>query len=113
MNEQSNVEKLIRDRDRKVAQVPTKYRRIYLNVLNGHGGYRNKLVVNCMECVGWDKSGVEECTSMSCPWFRDRPYKKKGNDLPKIGEKTVGVKPKGLGFKKGRLSCAETHASEN
>jgi len=40
----------------------------------GKASPRSAIKAFCLECVGFDRSAVAECTAYACPLWRYRPY---------------------------------------
>lgn len=59
----------------RLAQVPTKYRKLYLRAVEGNrpAAVRSQ----CLECCGWQKLEVRSCTDLGCPLYVVRPYRPK------------------------------------
>ena len=62
--------------ERRAAKVPVSYRRLYLRVLTGEASRATAIKAMCLECVGWERKAVTECTAGACPLYRHRPYQK-------------------------------------
>ncbi len=69
MTTMSSEEKIAKRR----ADMPKIYRGVYDQALSGKS---RKAAVHsfCLECMGWQRKGVELCTSPECPLFGYRPY---------------------------------------
>ena len=61
---------------RKLAAMPSRYRRCYVKAIMGKSrtyGVR----ANCLECTGWKKADVGTCNARACALWSYRPYAKK------------------------------------
>ena len=63
---------------RKLANVPDRYKPLYLRALlsaaTGRGSMRQAIKAHCLECCGWQRNEVRDCTSIACPLWDYRPY---------------------------------------
>ena len=57
----------------RLAQMPATHRRRYCKAVAGRS-LAACVAAFCAECVGWDRSEVEKCTSLACPLYTLRPY---------------------------------------
>jgi len=58
----------------RLAQMPATHRRRYCKAVAGRS-LAACVAAFCAECVQWDRSEVERCTSLACPLFAVRPWK--------------------------------------
>ena len=59
---------------KRLNDTPIKYRNIYKKAMAG----RNRTAAVkafCLECMGWQREEVRNCTSVACPLYLYRPYK--------------------------------------
>jgi len=67
-------------RDAKVKQkaknVPQSARFLYEQAASGEASGREAIKVFCIECMGYDREAVKECTSETCPLWMYRPLVK-------------------------------------
>ena len=81
---------------RRRQAIPSVYRRVYDRAAAGKS-LRAAVNSFCLECCGWQKVEVRDCTSLACPLFAVRPYQRdshtarQGRDL-RAGATNVGVK---------------------
>lgn len=55
------------------ADMPKAYRGIYDKAMSGQS--RAAAIHSfCLECVGWQREEVRQCTAYACPLFPYRPY---------------------------------------
>ena len=59
--------------ERRLAEMPESFKRTYLKAV---GGRSRPAAVRafCAECMGYDREGVTECTSLACALWPYRPY---------------------------------------
>ena len=58
------------------ADIPKAYQRIYDKAVKGKS-LRAAAKSFCLECMGWQRDEVRQCTAMACPLFPYRPYSDK------------------------------------
>ncbi len=75
-------------------RMPSAYRGIYDRAVSGQS-LRAAVNAQCLECVGWMKNEIRECTDAACPLFAVRPYQdslqtaRNGQDMTAESNKTV------------------------
>lgn len=79
--------------------MPRVYRGIYDRAVKGKS-LRAAINAQCLECVGWQRIEVRNCTDLGCPLYTVRPYQVSqtgregrliGAELQNTGEKTSHV----------------------
>jgi hypothetical protein len=60
--------------DRRSPNVPIQHRPLYLKVLTGKPTRTDAVKAFCLECVGWAKKEVANCSSIACPLHSFRPF---------------------------------------
>lgn len=58
----------------RALEMPVRQIRSYLKALRGRS-MKTAIRAHCMECVGWDREGVRECTCPECSLYPYRPFK--------------------------------------
>jgi hypothetical protein len=53
-------------------RVPAKYRGMYQNAIDGKLSPSKAIWVQCLECMGWQKTEVETCDAHACPLYAYR-----------------------------------------
>jgi len=61
----------IRDR---ASQIPQRYTGGYLRAVSGKGRPKDAIKAFCLECVGWQRAEVTQCTALGCPLYTYRPF---------------------------------------
>jgi hypothetical protein len=59
---------------KRLSDMPDIYRGNYKKAMKG----RNRTAAVkafCLECVGWQRNEVKECSSVECPLYLYRPFK--------------------------------------
>ena len=56
----------------RARQMPESSRRTYVRACAGSRTAAIK--AQCMECLGWSRSDVRQCTALACPLWPVRPY---------------------------------------
>jgi len=54
--------------------MPVLYRAAYLRAVSGKASPRSAIKAFCLECMGWQRIEVGNCTATACPLFAYRPY---------------------------------------
>ena len=73
----------------KAAGMPETMRKGYLQAAQGTGSPRTAIKAFCLECVGYVRAEVAQCTAAACPLFMYRPFQcagasgTSGDDGPK------------------------------
>ena len=60
--------------EKRVADVPKSARLGYLRAPLGEGSPRQAIKAFCLECMGWDRAEVAQCTARACPLYEYRPF---------------------------------------
>jgi hypothetical protein len=83
--------KLTETQQRRLSGAPKKGRAMYLRVLQGKGSCQLAIKVMCMECMGWERKEVLNCTSRACPlWVKRKGIFATDDDAPEGQEVAVG-----------------------
>ncbi len=61
---------------KRLAQTPPSQRGLFNRVYAGWATQRQCIRAMCLECLGFDKDGIRNCTAPECPLYRFRPYQK-------------------------------------
>ena len=80
-------------RDRRCQDVPPKYRKAYLRVLEDRASPRQAIKVMCMDCIGWEVKEVANCQSVACPLYCFRPFKAPHTIFPRRATDEVALAP--------------------
>jgi len=67
-------------RVRRLRQVSEHYPNrfgLFSRVYSGEASPRECIKAFCLECNGWDKIAIGNCTASACPLHRLRPFQKK------------------------------------
>jgi len=64
----------------KADDIPGIYKTNYLAAVSGKASPRNAIKSFCIECMGYKRSEVTDCTTIECPLNLYRPYQKEGNN---------------------------------
>ena len=59
---------------KRLIEMPSSCRKLYLRAMSGKS-LRAAASAQCIECVGWQRDEVRECTDPACPLYRYRPFK--------------------------------------
>ena len=60
--------------DRKLADMPKACRGIYRQAVEGRSR-KAGIKAFCLECTGWNRKEVSNCTALACPLYLLRPYR--------------------------------------
>lgn len=65
-------------REKRMSQLPTSLQKTYEKSVTSKAAAIKSF---CIECTGYDRKAVTECTDTGCPLWHHRPYqRKKGKD---------------------------------
>jgi hypothetical protein len=56
--------------------MPPSTQRNYLRATRGEASPRSAIKAFCLECVGWERDAVAECTGFACPLWAYRPSRR-------------------------------------
>ena len=59
---------------KKAAEMPETMRKAYLRAAAGTASPRAAIKAFCLECVGYVRAEVTQCTDEACPLFMYRPF---------------------------------------
>lgn len=59
---------------KRLSQTPKASQRTYLRAVQGKAAPRTAIKAFCLECVGWDRAAVRDCTALACPLWAYRPF---------------------------------------
>jgi hypothetical protein len=59
----------------RIAEIPKRYRGIYKKAVETNSKTA-AIKAFCLECVCWQKDEIANCSSLSCPLYGIRPFKK-------------------------------------
>lgn len=62
----------------RASQMPKASVRTYLKATRGKASPRIAIKAFCMECVGWSRAEVTNCTGFACPLWMYRPFQREG-----------------------------------
>lgn len=58
---------------KKLSQIPKAYKMGYLRAILG-GPRSAAIKAFCLECQGWEKAEIKNCSARACPLWNFRPY---------------------------------------
>ena len=53
--------------------IPKRYRPLWLRLTRGEGTPRQAIKAQCLECCGFDRDAVRDCSARACPLWTKRP----------------------------------------
>ncbi|MGA2091851.1 MAG: hypothetical protein ABSH16_00390 [Sedimentisphaerales bacterium] len=59
----------------RLGNIPRAYRATYERAVDGKS-LRASINSFCLECVGWQKEEIRNCSDLACPLYAVRPYSK-------------------------------------
>jgi len=59
---------------KKLAAMPAVYQTGYLRAVSGRSP-KAAIKAFCLECVGWQRADVADCTALACPLWSYRPFR--------------------------------------
>jgi hypothetical protein len=61
-------------RDRQIRTAPVSCQGILRRAIRGTASKRDAIKAMCLECIGFERRAIRECTGYACPLWRYRPY---------------------------------------
>ena len=58
---------------RRLSEMPESCRKNYIKAMKGRSMAAG-IKAFCLECMGWERAGVAECTAPACPLYPYRPF---------------------------------------
>lgn len=71
-------QKIDQERKRRMESAPISVRGLLKRVFDGKSPRSGCIKAMCLECIGFDRAAITECTSYACPLWNVRPFQKKG-----------------------------------
>lgn len=65
---------------RRLEDCPVSWRGILRRAYQKKGPPRNAIKAFCVQCVGYNRADVANCTALGCPLWPYRPYQKGAED---------------------------------
>jgi hypothetical protein len=59
---------------KRVAAVPPLYRAAYVKAIEGRLSPRQAIKSKCLDCTGWQREKIRQCTARGCPLWPLRPF---------------------------------------
>jgi len=59
--------------EKRLSIIPKPYKKTYEKAV-ARKSMKAAIKAQCLECVGWEKSEVRNCTALACPLWAYRPY---------------------------------------
>ncbi len=60
--------------EEKLKQVPKMYKGIFRRVFAGSKSRKDAIHAFCLECMGYVRTEVKKCDTVTCPLFNFKPY---------------------------------------
>lgn len=67
-------------RAKRLATVPMSHRKLFERSWTGKPSRKGAVKAFCLECIGFERQAITECTAYACPLWRFRPYQTKAED---------------------------------
>lgn len=75
---QAQIEqKMAEKRAGRLSTCPESVKALFSRIFGGVGTRNQAIKAMCLECVGFDRLAVTDCTAYACPLWRYRPFQKK------------------------------------
>ena len=71
---------------KRAQNTPVSARLGYLRAASGQAAPRAAIKAQCLECLGWDRVAVRECTDPACPLWAYRPFQANESEDPAESE---------------------------
>ena len=65
-------------RKQRIESTPPMSRGIMERALSGKATRAGCIKAMCLECVGFERAAITECTAYACPLWHKRPFQPKG-----------------------------------
>ena len=62
----------------RLSQMPKSAQRAYLRATRGKASPLAAIKAQCLECIGWERAEIAQCTGFACPLWMYRPWKAEG-----------------------------------
>lgn len=72
----STVAQSAAKRARRIATAPVSCRKVLIDSWSQKCAPRRAIKAFCLECVGFERVAITECSSFACPLWNFRPYRK-------------------------------------
>jgi hypothetical protein len=69
-------EKIAATRARRLATTPKSVRGHFVAAWAGKCSPRRAIKAQCLECLGFDRQAITECTGWACPLWHFRPFQR-------------------------------------
>lgn len=69
-------EKIAAKRAGRLATTPTSCRGHFVAAWAGKCSPRRAIKAQCLECIGFERQDITDCTSYACPLWNFRPFQK-------------------------------------
>ena len=73
-------EKITAKRAGRLATTPESAKGHFVAAWAGKCSPRRAIKAQCLECVGFDRQAITDCTGWACPLWAFRPFQKNAND---------------------------------
>jgi len=73
----SLAQKIAQTRAKALERCPASAKGILARSLAKNASPRDAIKSQCLECLGYDRKAIAECTSWACPLWEYRPFQKK------------------------------------
>jgi hypothetical protein len=64
--------------------MPKLYQSGYERAINGKASPRQAIKAQCLECVGYERNEITNCTDTDCPLYCYRPFQKQLRYAPQL-----------------------------
>jgi hypothetical protein len=64
--------------NRRLAAASPMFRPVLEKAYSGEASPRKAIKAFCLECVGYDRKAISDCTAPACPLWLYRPYQNEG-----------------------------------
>lgn len=72
------AERIAAKRAGRLATTPASYRKLFERSWAGKASPRTAIKCFCLECVGFERAAISQCSVGACPLWPLRPYQQKG-----------------------------------
>jgi len=70
-------ERMALKRETRIKTAPKLFKSLLERALTGKCSPRMAIKAQCLECVGFDRAAITDCTAYACPLWHYRPYQTK------------------------------------
>jgi hypothetical protein len=87
----NHAEVMTRQQAKRLADCPESCRKLFRTIYDGKANKSQSIKGQCLECMGFDKAAIPDCTAWNCPLYKHRPYQKRQKASKPLAGSVSGV----------------------